>query len=65
MVEFLLHNTIGAWWCSRHGLRFSAEQEPRKQEEGEGGENEPRMKHGSNTDKHRKQESFQPRMKHG
>jgi hypothetical protein len=20
MVEFLLHNTIGAWWCSQHGI---------------------------------------------
>ena len=20
MVEFLLHNTIGAWWCGRHGI---------------------------------------------
>ena len=20
MVEFLLHNTIGAWWCARHGI---------------------------------------------
>jgi len=20
MVEFLLHNTIGAWWCARHGV---------------------------------------------
>ena len=19
MVQFLLHNTIGAWWCARHG----------------------------------------------
>src|SRR5271157_3776762 len=63
MVEFLLHNTIGAWWCARHGLRCSAELEPRKEEEGR--ENEPRMKHGSNTDKGRKQESFEPRMKHG
>src|SRR5271157_3911317 len=63
MVEFLLHNTIGAWWCARHGLRCSAELEPRKEEEGR--ENEPRMKHGSNTDKGRKQESFGPRMKHG
>src|SRR5271166_103377 len=64
MVEFLLHNTIGAWWCSRHGLRRSAALEPRKEEE-IGGENEPRMKHGLNTDKDRKQESFEPRMKHG
>ena len=21
MVEFLLHNTIGAWWCGRHGIQ--------------------------------------------
>ena len=21
MVEFLLHNTIGAWWCSQHGIK--------------------------------------------
>jgi hypothetical protein len=21
MVEFLLHNTIGAWWCARHGIK--------------------------------------------
>jgi hypothetical protein len=21
MVEFLLHNTIGAWWCARHGIQ--------------------------------------------
>jgi hypothetical protein len=21
MVQFLLHNTIGAWWCARHGIR--------------------------------------------
>lgn len=21
MVEFLLHNTIGAWWCARNGVR--------------------------------------------
>ena len=20
MVQFLLHNTIGAWWCARHGI---------------------------------------------
>src|SRR5271157_3500879 len=65
MVEFLLHNTIGAWWCARHGLRCSAGLEPRKEEEEEGREIEPRMKHGLNTDKDRKQESFEPRMKHG
>jgi hypothetical protein len=23
MVEFLLHNTIGAWWCSKHGIQGS------------------------------------------
>jgi hypothetical protein len=21
MVQFLLHNTIGAWWCARHGIQ--------------------------------------------
>src|SRR4029077_14357764 len=21
MVQFLLHNTIGAWWCARHGVK--------------------------------------------
>ena len=21
MVQFLLHNTIGAWWCARHGIK--------------------------------------------
>jgi hypothetical protein len=21
MVQFLLHNTIGAWWCGRHGIQ--------------------------------------------
>ena len=21
MVQFLLHNTIGAWWCARHGVQ--------------------------------------------
>ena len=21
MVQYLLHNTIGAWWCSRHGVQ--------------------------------------------
>ncbi len=21
MVQFLLHNTVGAWWCSRHGIQ--------------------------------------------
>src|SRR5712692_9311255 len=21
MVKFLLHNTIGAWWCARHGIK--------------------------------------------
>jgi hypothetical protein len=21
MVQFLLHNTIGAWWCGRHGIK--------------------------------------------
>ena len=21
MVKFLLHNTIGAWWCARHGIQ--------------------------------------------
>ncbi len=49
MVEFLLHNTIGAWWSARHGLKRSAELEPRKEEEGR--DIEPRMKHGLNTDK--------------
>ena len=49
MVEFLLHNTIGAWWCARHGLKRSAELEPRKEENGR--DIEPRMKHGLNTDK--------------
>ena len=24
MVEFLLHNTIGAWWCGRHGIKGPA-----------------------------------------
>jgi hypothetical protein len=23
MVQFLLHNTIGAWWCGRHGIQGS------------------------------------------
>jgi hypothetical protein len=49
MVEFLLHNTIGAWWGARHGLKRSAELEPRKEENGR--DIEPRMKHGLNTDK--------------
>src|SRR5271166_469369 len=49
MVEFLLHNTIGAWWSARHGLKRSAELEPRKEENGR--DIEPRMKHGLNTDK--------------
>ena len=25
MVEFLLHNTIGAWWCARHGIGPTSE----------------------------------------
>ncbi len=25
MVQFLLHNTIGAWWCGRHGIKGPAE----------------------------------------
>ena len=49
MVEFLLHNTIGAWWSARHGLNRPAELEPRKEENGR--DIEPRMKHGLNTDK--------------
>ena len=49
MVEFLLHNTIGAWWSARHGLKRPAELEPRKEENGR--DIEPRMKHGLNTDK--------------
>ena len=24
MVQFLLHNTIGAWWCARHGVQGPA-----------------------------------------
>jgi hypothetical protein len=24
MVQFLLHNTIGAWWCARHGIKGPA-----------------------------------------
>lgn len=24
MVQFLLHNTIGAWWCARHGIKGSS-----------------------------------------
>jgi hypothetical protein len=24
MVQFLLHNTIGAWWCARHGVKGPA-----------------------------------------
>ena len=49
MVEFLLHNTVGAWWSARHGLKHPAELEPRKEENGR--DIEPRMKHGLNTDK--------------
>ena len=49
MVEFLLHNTVGAWRSARHGLKRPAELEPRKEENGR--DIEPRMKHGLNTDK--------------
>src|SRR5271166_2213732 len=52
MVEFLLHNTIGAWWSARHGLKRSAGLEPRREENGT--DIEPRMKHGLNTDKDNK-----------
>src|SRR5262249_39624243 len=24
MVQFLLHNTLGAWWCARHGIKGPA-----------------------------------------
>src|SRR5213079_1755679 len=24
MVQFILHNTIGAWWCARHGIKGPA-----------------------------------------
>ncbi len=29
MVQFLLHNTIGAWWCARHGVGQAFQPEKR------------------------------------